>query len=109
VRHHKRAKRDHRRDQPLVDDTGDLDLVVRGIGVNAGPPSELMHEEALKGLGRALSQLSTQDQEVLSLTAICGLSSAQIAIQLGLDEETVRKRKTRARARLAALWGRDPD
>ena len=66
-------------------------------GVSSGPESGL----ALFELERALASLSTPDRELLLLVGVEGLSYAEMAVVLGVDSVTARKRVSRARARLA--------
>ena len=56
---------------------------------------------ALAELERALAGLSPSDRELLLLFAVEGLSHAEVGVILALDPVTVRKRVSRARARLA--------
>lgn len=55
----------------------------------------------LAELERALAGLSASDRELLLLFGVEGLSYAEVAEILQLDQVTVRKRVSRARARLA--------
>ena len=65
-----------------------------GVG---SPESALL----LQDLERALARLSTDDREALLLVGVEGLSYAEMGAVLGADSVTVRKRVSRARARLA--------
>jgi len=56
---------------------------------------------SLLELERALSKLSASDRESLLLFGVEGLSYVEMAAILDLDQVTVRKRVSRARARLA--------
>ena len=53
-------------------------------------------------LQEAMQTLSESDRQMFELRYGVGLSYRQIALQMGLNEETVRKRITRALARLKA-------
>ena len=64
---------------------------------STGPESGL----ALQELERALAGLSPPDRELLLLVGVEGLSYAEMALVLGVDSATTRKRVSRARARLA--------
>jgi RNA polymerase sigma-70 factor (ECF subfamily) len=55
----------------------------------------------LAELERALTCLNASDRELLLLFGVEGLSYAEVAAVLELDQVTVRKRVSRARARLA--------
>ncbi len=109
ARHHRRAKRDLARDQRPSDRSGEQVVLAKGYSSLGGPAADLERREDLERLEAAFEKLSPDDREILSLSYICGLRSHEIAAQLALEEETVRKRKTRARARLASLWGRESE
>jgi len=59
---------------------------------------------ALPHARAAMAALSIDDQEVLLLCVVEGLSPAQAALALGLPAGTVRSRLTRARRRLATAF-----
>src|SRR6188768_889817 len=79
----------------------ELSMIQPVIGV--GPESNL----ALAELERALSALGESDRELLLLFGVEGLSHAELAEVLALDPVTVRKRVSRARARLAEALDED--
>jgi len=62
---------------------------------------------AVAELERALARLNESDRELLLLFAVEGLSYAEVAAVLALDQVTVRKRVSRARARLAEALDED--
>ena len=66
-------------------------------GTTASLDSGLVLDE----LERALARLPASDRELLLLFGVEGLSHADVARVLDLDQVTVRKRVSRARARLA--------
>jgi len=74
-----------------------LQLLPAARGTGASPDSGL----ALDELERALAGLNAGDRELLLLFGVEGLSHAELAAVLELDQVTVRKRISRARARLA--------
>jgi len=80
-----------------VEAHADVELLPAPCGAGAGPDSGL----ALDELERALAGLSPGDRELLLLFGVEGLSYAELAKVLELDQVTVRKRVSRARARLA--------
>lgn len=61
---------------------------------------ELARRERARLLRRALDSLSDDDRRILMLTLVEGLKPGQIAERLGLGEEVVRTRKSRAIKRL---------
>jgi RNA polymerase sigma-70 factor (ECF subfamily) len=66
--------------------------------------ADLRHEmavrERLEMVRQALGGLAAQDRRILQMSLIDGLRASQIAEQLGVTEETVRARKSRALRRL---------
>jgi RNA polymerase sigma-70 factor (ECF subfamily) len=72
------------------------------LGTTAGPPAPTGDPV----LGRALSQLSARDREVLLLVAWEGLDPAQAARVLGCSRNTLAVRLHRARRRLDAVLRR---
>jgi RNA polymerase sigma-70 factor, ECF subfamily len=65
--------------------------------LSIGPESLL----AVADLERALARLSNEDRELLLLVGVEDLNHAEVAEVLGVDQAAVRKRVSRARARLA--------
>lgn len=68
-----------------------------------GGPSSPESGLAMQELELALGRLSVADRELLLLIGVEGLSYAEMALVLGSDAVTVRKRVSRARARLAQI------
>jgi len=62
---------------------------------------------AAGGVAAALDRLTSDDRELLLLTAVEGLTPAQVATVVGSPAVTVRVRLHRARARLARELARD--
>jgi RNA polymerase sigma-70 factor, ECF subfamily len=71
---------------------------------HAAPVVDLTHElarrERVRTLREAMEGLSAEDRRILMLTLVDGLKPGQIAERLGLGEEVVRTRKSRAIKRL---------
>jgi RNA polymerase sigma-70 factor (ECF subfamily) len=66
-----------------------------------GDPEQMAAErERLELVERALDQMRPDDREILRMTLVEGLKSGEIADRLGIASEVVRKRKSRAVARL---------
>ena len=61
---------------------------------------EVARRELAASLRRGLEQLSVEDRRILVLTLIDGLRAADIAERMGVTEEVVRARKSRALKRL---------
>jgi RNA polymerase sigma-70 factor (ECF subfamily) len=80
-----------------VEACADIELLPAPRGAGASPDSGL----ALDELERALAGLNPGDRELLLLFGVEGLSYTELAQVMGLDQVTVRKRVSRARARLA--------
>jgi RNA polymerase sigma factor (sigma-70 family) len=76
---------------------------------HAAPVVDLAHElarrERTRILRQAMNSLSAEDRRILMLTLVDGLKPGQIAERLGLGEEVVRTRKSRAIKRLKAQLG----
>lgn len=85
--------------QARVDD----ELIATQRATGSAPDAGL----SLAELERALASLSAPDRELLLLFGIEGLSYAEVAEILDLDQVTVRKRVSRARARLAEALDED--
>lgn len=82
-----------------VDDTEEgatLDLP----DYDADPHRQLEREEVRATIARGMAELSPEHRKVLSLREISGLSYAEIAHILGLEEGTVKSRIARARLAL---------
>jgi len=80
------------------------------VALFAAPPVRCAEPDAglaLAELERALAGLSADDRELLLLFAVEGLSYAELATVLDVDPVTVRKRVSRARARLAEALDED--
>lgn len=108
ARHHARDKRNSRGALSL-DDPGAMDqLLAQGYSTAFSPAHSLLRKEEIERLETAFEQLQAEEREVLSLAYFCGMNSTEIAGLLGIQPEAARKRKNRARTRLAALWGADP-
>jgi RNA polymerase sigma-70 factor (ECF subfamily) len=69
-------------------------------GTTADPERLTAERERLELVERALDRLRPDDREILRMTLVDGLKSGEIADRLGLGSEVVRKRKSRAVARL---------
>jgi RNA polymerase sigma-70 factor, ECF subfamily len=83
------------------------DLVAR-LRLHATPrPAQAALEPGT--LRAALASLRESDQEILRLIAWDGLTPAQASVVLGCGQVAARSRLHRARARLAARLGLDPD
>ena len=83
-----------RKRQPLPPDLPDPDR---------GPVEQVLSQEALEGLARALNRLPTDFRSALLLRVEGGLSFREIADVLDLTEETARWRVFKARQKLLTL------
>ena len=67
------------------------------------PEEQLMKKLGMEAVRRGLEQLPEQQRQMLVLRELGGLSYAELAQTLGLEEGTVKSRIFRARKRLCAL------
>ena len=67
------------------------------------PEEQLMKKLGMEAVRRGLEQLPEQQRQILVLRELGGLSYAELAQTLGLEEGTVKSRIFRARKRLGAL------
>ncbi len=72
---------------------------------SAGPEDDLVAAESLAEVARAFRDLRPDQQEVLSLRVLAGLSAAQVGEVLGKSEGAVRVSQHRALASLRELIG----
>jgi len=105
ARHFRREKRDGGALRSLDDSRAQQELLLQGFSSVLSPSGALAHREDVLRLEEAFARLPETDREVLSLAFFCGLNSAEIGARLGIGHEAARKRKRRAKTRLAALWG----
>ena len=73
-----------------------------GAGESHSPLADLVKREAVKRVHRAVEKLQGGQREVLELS-LKGRSTAQIATELNLSPEAVRKRRSRAAEELRTL------
>lgn len=95
------AKRDVRRELP-VDATGVVDAaVLQGYASATTPSIVAMGNEGAAKLEEAFDELSEEHREIITLSRFVGLSHAEIAAQLGKNEEACRQLLRRALVKLA--------
>ena len=82
----------------LNDDEKDYDELIPDNGPS--PQTQLEQRERRAALNRALGQLSEEHRQILLLREVSGLSYAEIAETVGLEEGTVKSRIARARLSL---------
>ena len=75
--------------------------------MSRNPEEQLMKKLSMEAVRRGLEQLPEQQRQRLVLRELGGLSYAELAQTLGLEEGTVKSRIFRARKRLCALLLRD--
>ena len=71
--------------------------------LSRNPEEQLMKKLSMEAVRRGLEQLPEQQRQILVLRELGGLSYAELAQTLGLEEGTVKSRIFRARKRLCAL------
>lgn len=85
-----------------------LDRKLRSIGVEFSPPPDevvVMRQEA-RQVHAALERLSPSDQELLRLSIWEELDSSSLSLILGISNDAVNQRLSRARKRLAREYDR---
>lgn len=75
--------------------------------MSRNPEEQLMKKLSMEAVRRGLEQLPEQQRQILVLRELGGLSYAELARILGIEEGTVKSRIFRARKRLCALLLRD--
>ena len=75
--------------------------------MSQNPEEQLMKKLSMEAVRRGLGQLPEQQRQILVLRELGGLSYAELARILGLEEGTVKSRIFRARKRLCAILLRD--
>jgi RNA polymerase sigma-70 factor, ECF subfamily len=83
-----------------------IDPIAEGVpDAGADDPLHLLvNEEERECVRSALAHLSEQDREILSLAFFDGLTPTEIAERLSVSSEVIRKRKSRALARLRQAY-----
>lgn len=107
ARHHGREKRGARLTRSIDDSGAGEELLLEGYSSVFSPAHALQRKEEVERLEQAFAQLAPGEREVLSLAYFCGMNSTEIGAELGITADTARKRKNRAKTRLAALWDGD--
>jgi RNA polymerase sigma-70 factor (ECF subfamily) len=98
-------KRDARREQPLPED-GDAGPQLPAGG--SSPGGQAARKEEVVRLLAAVARLPPDEQEVVHLHALAGLSYEQVARELGTTRDVVRGAWRRGFARLRALLRSPP-
>lgn len=89
-------KKSRRREEPLKPDLTVLDG-------RADPQAALEKKELRQSIDAAMGKLSPEHRVILSLREVSGLSYAEIAAALDLEEGTVKSRLARARIQMRGL------
>ena len=97
------AAMDYRRDNARLQSIDNLN-----IAQPEAQPSREIPENVKLALGEAVGHLSESDQVILALREIEQLPSQTIAALLGISDDAVRQRYSRARKRLARVAEDDP-
>ncbi len=93
---------------PLLADESALRLGERFLATGTSPSNRVAQREIAERVHAALAEMLEGDREVLVLRFVEQLSTSEAAAELGITEAAVRKRQTRALARLACLLGITP-
>lgn len=84
-----------------------IEMEIEPAAASPGPEGTANARAQVTRLEEALGRVAPAHREVLLLTAVEGLETAEVAAVLGLREDAVRKRLSRARAELTELLGED--
>lgn len=97
-----RERRDLLRERAVESVGGLANLVESPFYVRMCSPSEnAMAEERVRAIERAFDRLNERDREIVTLSRVCGLSTAELAAHFKEDEHYARTMLSRALARLA--------
>ena len=91
------------REEPPLPCHSALELAERFLADESSPSAQLARKELRTMVQTALTQLSPQDREVLTLRFLEQLSTREAADVLGLSEEGVKSRQRRAVERFSRL------
>jgi RNA polymerase sigma factor (sigma-70 family) len=100
------ARRDVRR-EVAIDATDGIDTdVLQGYATATTPSVMAMGREGAAKLEEAFDELSEEYREIITLSRVVGLSHAEIAAQLGKNEEACRQLLRRALVKLSIALGK---
>ena len=108
ARYHGRQERDLAKEVGLGQGHSEEMILGQAYREFSTPSAKLVRMEEIEQLEAAFERLTEGQREVLSRAFLLGMTSRQIGEELGIAEETARKRKTRALVKLAAEMGREP-
>jgi RNA polymerase sigma-70 factor, ECF subfamily len=94
----------HRRNKPIIENS-EANLPDEREDVSANTLGIIIESENLSELAKAVSQLSSEQQQVISLRFIQGLSHSEIARVIGKNEGTCRMIQHRALTTLSKILG----
>lgn len=80
---------------------GETDIELPDMSGN--PEEVLMKKLSMEAVRRGMEKLPPRQRQILVLRELCGMSYAELAQTLGLEEGTVKSRIFRARKRLCAI------
>jgi RNA polymerase sigma-70 factor (ECF subfamily) len=101
--------REERRDGLPLPDESAAALIDRLLASGTSPSARLIRDERRRRLLEALEALPDRDREVLVLRYLEGLSTDEIAAELGTTKGAVMTRHTRALDRLRGLFEDEPE
>ena len=101
-RHVRADRRTVQREMPLPEQSS-IALAERLVDEGPSPSQQVARDEQLRGLRRALEQLSDGDRDILMLRHFEQLSHDEIGYVLHITPATARKRYGRALIRLGSL------
>lgn len=99
----RKASRKRRHEQSLVVDTEEGESTLEVPDLRYSPEDAVERAQLAESVQRCMRQLSDEHRRVLVLRESAGLSYAEIAEALGIEEGTVKSRIARARETLRVL------
>ncbi len=87
----------------VISSDGEIETLSQNLSDHCTPETELLSSDALDRVARAMDAMPPELSEVLSLSAVEGLSYQETAAVIGVPIGTVRSRLNRARQSLRIL------
>ena len=95
--------RSRRAQVPLSFENEDAEGEIELPDMSQNPEEVLMKKLSMEAVRRGMEKLPPKQRQILVLRELCGLSYAELAQTLSVEEGTVKSRIFRARKRLCAI------